>query len=43
MVISPSLIASCRGMNKIGKRAAQLNGGHIFNLNGLDSRSLSEE
>src|SRR5690349_2000546 len=24
------------GMNKIGKRAAQLNGGHIFNLNGLD-------
>src|ERR1051325_2860883 len=30
------------GMNKIGKRAAQLNGGHIFNLNGLDSRSLSE-
>jgi hypothetical protein len=30
------------GMNKIGKRAAQLNGGHIFNLNGLDSRSLSD-
>jgi hypothetical protein len=30
------------GMNKIGKHAAQLNGGHIFNLNGLDSRSLSE-
>ena len=27
-------------MNKLGKRAAQLNGGHIFNLNGLDSRSL---
>src|SRR5215471_1754042 len=30
------------GMNKIGKRAAQLNGGHVFNLNGLDSRSLSD-
>jgi hypothetical protein len=30
------------GMNKIGKHAAQLNGGHIFNLNGLDSRSLSD-
>src|SRR5258708_11303715 len=30
------------GMNKIGKRAAQLNGGHIFNLNGLSSRSLSD-
>lgn len=30
------------GMNKIGKHAAQLNGGHVFGLNGLDSRSLSE-
>jgi hypothetical protein len=30
------------GMNKIGKRAAQLNGGHVFNLNGLDIRSLSD-
>ncbi|MGZ5810798.1 MAG: FAD-dependent oxidoreductase [Xanthobacteraceae bacterium] len=30
------------GMNKIGKNAAQLNAGHIFGLNGLDSRSLSE-
>lgn len=30
------------GMNKIGKQAAQLNGGHIFNLNGLSSRSLSD-
>jgi FAD-dependent oxidoreductase family protein len=30
------------GMNKIGKHAAQLNGGHIFNLNGLSIRSLSE-
>ncbi|HWM48277.1 MAG TPA: FAD-dependent oxidoreductase [Xanthobacteraceae bacterium] len=30
------------GMNKIGKNAAQLNAGHIFNLNGLDSRSLSD-
>jgi FAD dependent oxidoreductase len=29
------------GMNKIGKHAAQLNGGHIFNLNGLSVRSLS--
>src|SRR5258708_24664755 len=29
------------GMNKIGRHAAQLNGGHIFNLNGLSSRSLS--
>jgi len=30
------------GMNKIGKHAAQLNGGHVFNLNGLSSRSLSD-
>ena len=30
------------GMNKIGKNAAQLNAGHVFGLNGLDSRSLSE-
>ncbi len=30
------------GMNKIGTHAAQLNGGHIFNLNGLSSRSLSD-
>jgi len=30
------------GMNKIGKQAAQLNGGHVFNLNGLDVRSLSD-
>jgi hypothetical protein len=29
------------GMNKIGKSAAQLNAGHVFNLNGLDVRSLS--
>jgi len=30
------------GMNKIGKSAAQLNAGHIFNLDGLSSRSLSD-
>jgi hypothetical protein len=30
------------GMNKIGKQAAQLNGGHVFNLNGLSVRSLSD-
>lgn len=30
------------GMNKIGRRSAQLNGGHVFNLNGLDIRSLSD-
>src|SRR6516165_1214200 len=30
------------GMNKIGKHSAQLNGGHVFNLNGLSSRSLSD-
>jgi FAD dependent oxidoreductase len=30
------------GMNKIGRHAAQLNGGHIFNLNGLSARSLSD-
>ena len=30
------------GMNKIGKHGAQLNGGHVFNLNGLSSRSLSD-
>lgn len=30
------------GMNKIGRQAAQLNGGHVFNLNGLSSRSLSD-
>lgn len=30
------------GMNKIGRRSAQLNGGHVFNLNGLDIKSLSD-
>jgi hypothetical protein len=30
------------GMNKIGNHAAQLNGGHVFNLNGLSTRSLSD-
>ena len=30
------------GMNKIGKRSAQLNAGHVFGLNGLDSRSLTD-
>lgn len=30
------------GMNKIGKTSAQLNAGHIFDLNGLDCRSLSD-
>lgn len=30
------------GMNKIGRRAAQLNGGHVFELNGLDIGSLSD-
>ena len=30
------------GMNKIGRRSAQLNGGHVFNLNGLNIRSLSD-
>jgi hypothetical protein len=30
------------GMNKIGKSAGALNGGHLFNLNGLDCRSLSD-
>ena len=30
------------GMNKIGKNAAQLNAGHVFGLDGLDSRSLSD-
>jgi FAD dependent oxidoreductase len=30
------------GMNKISRHAAQLNGGHIFNLNGLSARSLSD-
>lgn len=30
------------GMNKIGKHAAQLNAGHVFGLDGLDSRSLSD-
>jgi hypothetical protein len=30
------------GMNKIGNTISNLNAGHIFGLNGLDSRSLSE-
>lgn len=30
------------GMNKIGRHAAQLNAGHVFNLNGLSVRSLSD-
>ena len=30
------------GMNKIGASAGALNGGHVFNLNGLDCRSLSD-
>jgi FAD dependent oxidoreductase len=30
------------GMNKIGQTLGALNGGHVFGLNGLDSRSLSE-
>ena len=30
------------GMNKIGKASGALNGGHIFNLNGLDIRQLSD-
>ncbi|OFZ73524.1 MAG: fumarate reductase, partial [Betaproteobacteria bacterium RBG_16_64_9] len=30
------------GMNKIGRTTAQLNAGHVFNLNGLSCRSLSE-
>ncbi len=30
------------GMNKIGRKAAQVNAGHIFNLNGLSNRSLSD-
>jgi hypothetical protein len=30
------------GMNKIGARSGALNGGHVFNLNGLDCRSLSD-
>ena len=30
------------GMNKIGRNGAQLNGGHVFNLNGLSARSLSD-
>ena len=42
MVISPQPDRFMPGMNKIGKHAAQLNAGHIFNLNGLDSRSLSD-
>jgi len=29
-------------MNKIGEHAAQLNGGHVFHLNGLSTRSLSD-
>ena len=31
-----------RFMNKIGKRTASLNAGHVFNLNPLSSRSLSD-
>lgn len=30
------------GMNKVGKSSGALNGGHVFNLNGLDCRSLSD-
>ncbi|HVG52013.1 MAG TPA: FAD-dependent oxidoreductase [Xanthobacteraceae bacterium] len=30
------------GMNKIGKASGALNGGHIFNLNGLSVRQLSD-
>ncbi len=30
------------GMKKIGKHGAQLNGGHVFDLNGLSARSLSD-
>ena len=30
------------GMNKIGEHSAQLNAGHIFGLNGLDARSVSD-
>lgn len=30
------------GMNKLGKTIANLNAGHIFGLDGLDSKSLSE-
>jgi len=30
------------GMNKIGETTANLNAGHIFGLNGLDSKSLSD-
>lgn len=30
------------GMNKIGQSAGALNGGHIFNLNGLSCRELSD-
>jgi FAD dependent oxidoreductase len=30
------------GMNKIGASAGALNGGHVFNLNGLSCRSLSD-
>lgn len=29
------------GMNKIGRRTAQLNAGHVFGLDGLSSKSLS--
>ena len=30
------------GMNKVGEHSATLNGGHVFNLNPLSSRSLSD-
>jgi hypothetical protein len=30
------------GMNKIGQHMGALNGGHVFGLNGLDCRSLSD-
>lgn len=30
------------GMNKLGRTTANLNGGHIFGLNGLSNRSVSE-
>lgn len=30
------------GMNKLGKRIANINAGHVYGMNGLDSKSLSE-
>src|SRR5690606_9940463 len=31
------------GMNKIGEKVAQLNAGHVFELNALDAKELSED